>query len=133
MYGRKVRRFYGEQRASGAVVHIELSPGIVAVVPAWMLDAAICASMTLGEPRVGLSALQELKRLLVQAGEQRNCHDSGSIIQEKYREDSIDTTHDITPIASSVEDGTRQRRAAAAERRRARKSNGATGQLSVVT
>ena len=75
-FGRTVRRFYSEQRASGEVVHIELAPGVVTVVAAWMLDAAACAGMTLGEPRVAVSALMDLHRLLLQRGVKRSCHDT---------------------------------------------------------
>ena len=45
LYGRRVRREYSEQRASGEVVHVEVEPGIVIVVAAWMLNAAACARM----------------------------------------------------------------------------------------
>jgi hypothetical protein len=34
------------------------------VLPAWMFDAGICAGMSLGFPRVALSAIKELNRLV---------------------------------------------------------------------
>ncbi len=40
LYGRWFRRQYGEQRATGDVVYVEVAPGVVLVVAAWMLDAA---------------------------------------------------------------------------------------------
>ena len=97
-------------------------------VAAWMLDAAACSSMTLGEPRVALSALLDLEQLLKRHGDGSSCHDSGSIIGEKHREESIDTARDVSPSAIAVEDGTREPRAEAAERRRTVSSHRATGQ-----
>ena len=43
---------YSERRAGGEVVHVEVAPGVVIVVAAWMLDPAACAGMALGAPRV---------------------------------------------------------------------------------
>jgi hypothetical protein len=34
LYGQRVRRIQGEQRASGEFVHVELMPGVVTIVPA---------------------------------------------------------------------------------------------------
>ena len=51
MCGRRVRQQYREQRANGEVVHVEVQPGIVIVVAAWMLSATACARMELGTPR----------------------------------------------------------------------------------
>ncbi|EQD62922.1 hypothetical protein B2A_02620, partial [mine drainage metagenome] len=39
-YGRRVRAHYSEQRASGRIVHVEIEPGVVTVLPDWMLDAS---------------------------------------------------------------------------------------------
>ena len=50
---------------SSDVVHVEVTPGVVIVVAAWMLDRAACAGMSLGAPRVKLAALAELHQLLV--------------------------------------------------------------------
>ena len=47
---------YSEQRATGEVVHVEVAPGVVTCVAAWMLDAAACAGMELGAPRVSVDA-----------------------------------------------------------------------------
>src|SRR5215203_2030324 len=71
LYGRRVRRQYLERRAGGEVVHVEVAPGIVIVVAAWMLDPAACAGMELGAPRVAVSALAELHRLLIEHGFRR--------------------------------------------------------------
>ena len=74
-YGRRLRAQYSEQRGSGRVVHVEVAPGVVTVLPDWMLDASICAGMTLGAPRVSTSALGELQRLLVACGFRRSSGD----------------------------------------------------------
>jgi hypothetical protein len=50
------------------MVHVEVSPGVVVVLAAWMLDAAACAGMEIGPPRAAVSALVVLHRLLVDLG-----------------------------------------------------------------
>ena len=47
LYGRRVRRHYVERRVGGEVVHVEVAPGVVMVVAAWMLDPVACAGMEL--------------------------------------------------------------------------------------
>ena len=71
-HGRRVRAHYSEQRAGGRVVHVEDKPGIVTVLPEWMLDASICASMQLGMPRVSVDCLRDLHRLLLVRGFRRS-------------------------------------------------------------
>ena len=119
LHGRRVRRFYSERRAGGVVVHIEVSPGVVTAVAAWMLDAATCSSMTLGEPRAALSALRDLQQLLRRHDGVSSCHDSASITGEKHREESIETACDVSASAIAIEDGTREPRVDAVERPRA--------------
>src|ERR1035441_2090775 len=72
LYGRRLRRQYGEQRAAGEVVHVEVTPGVVLVVAAWMLDAASCAGMELGAPRASVAALVDVHQLLFQRGLRRS-------------------------------------------------------------
>src|SRR5260370_23090558 len=83
LYGRRVRRQYVERRAGGDVVHVEVAPGVVIVVAAWMLDPAACAGMGLGAPRVTLAALAELHQLLTEHGFRRSSRDDQTIVQEK--------------------------------------------------
>ena len=68
LYGRRLRRQCSENRQSGAVVHVEVEPGVVIVVAAWMLDPVACAGQELGPPRVSLSALCDLHDLLTPFG-----------------------------------------------------------------
>jgi hypothetical protein len=42
----------------------ELPDGNIGAIPEWMTDVAVCASLTVGEPRIGLTALLELRRFL---------------------------------------------------------------------
>jgi hypothetical protein len=53
------------------VVHIEVSFGVVIVVPAWMLHDASCAGMEMVEPRASLEALTELHGTLCRQGLRR--------------------------------------------------------------
>jgi hypothetical protein len=68
LHGRQLRRHYGERRAEGDVVHVEVASGIVTMVAAWMLDPAACAGMEVGSPRVAVSALADLHSLLTALG-----------------------------------------------------------------
>src|SRR5882757_3166442 len=86
-YRRRVRRQYVERRAGGDVVHVEVAPGIVIVVAAWMLDPAACAGMALGAPRVTLAALAELHQLLTERGFRRSSRDDPTIVQEEQHEE----------------------------------------------
>lgn len=68
LYGRFVRRYYGEQRRGSDVVVVEHEPGVTTAVERWMLDRGICAPMTLGEPQVSLQALTDVDRVLKDHG-----------------------------------------------------------------
>src|SRR5215831_21328643 len=83
LYGRRVRRQYVERRAVGEVVHVEVAPGNVLVVATWMLDAAACAGMELGMPRVTIAALADLHQLLIEHGFRQRSSDGSTIVQEK--------------------------------------------------
>jgi hypothetical protein len=67
-----------------------VAPGIVLAVAAWMLDAAACAGMELGTPRVTIAALAELHQLLIEHGYRRSSSDDSTIVQEKQREKPAD-------------------------------------------
>jgi hypothetical protein len=90
LYGRRVRRQYGERRAGGEIVHVEVAPGNVLAIAAWMLDAAACAGMELGTPRVTIAALAELHQLLIEHGFRRRSSDGSTIVQETQRETPAD-------------------------------------------
>jgi len=51
---------HSEQRASGRVIHVEVTPGTVMILPDWMVDASVCAGMALGAPHISMDALREL-------------------------------------------------------------------------
>ena len=70
-----IRRQYIEQRAAGDVVHVEVAPGVVIVVAAWMLDSVACAGMGFGAPRVAVSELVELHHQLIEGGLRRSSRD----------------------------------------------------------
>jgi hypothetical protein len=60
--------------------------GLVTMVPAWMLDPAVCAGMKLGEPRVSVAALRELHHRLVERGLRRDSSNDSTIVQEECDE-----------------------------------------------
>ena len=77
LFGRRVRIERTDNRKAGRFVHVEVLPGVVTVVAAWMLDASACIGMEIGAPRVSLAALHDLDDLLKRRGFRRSC--SGDI------------------------------------------------------
>jgi hypothetical protein len=55
-------------RSDGDFVYVEKDPGIVVLLPAWMLDPVVCSTMELGTPRVALDALCNLHETLIVIG-----------------------------------------------------------------
>ena len=102
LHGRRVRRQHAERRAGGVVVHVEVAPGVVIVVAAWMLDPVACAGMALGAPRVAVSALVDLHHLLIERGFRRSSLDDPTIVQEERDEKPADTGAAIRRRASSA-------------------------------
>jgi hypothetical protein len=85
-YRRRFRHEGTEERASGAIVRVEISPGDILKVPAWMLDRAMCAEMEMGAPRVSVSGLVELHRLLAQLGFRQTSSDRFDTTEEACNE-----------------------------------------------
>ena len=77
--------------AGGEVVHVEIAPGVVIVVAAWMLDPVACAGMGFGAPRVAVSALVELHHLLIESGFRRSSRDDPTIVAEEQHEEFVRT------------------------------------------
>jgi hypothetical protein len=65
LFRRRVKVRDVEQRSGGRIVHIDAGDGAVKVIAEWMLDAAACSAMRLGEPRVSVVALSNLHQLLI--------------------------------------------------------------------
>ena len=59
------------------------------MIPSWMLDAAVCAGMELGEPVVSLSGLAELHHLLHDIGAGRNSREATSPFREETDDDCL--------------------------------------------
>ena len=72
LYSRRLRQQYGEQRAAGEVVRVEVTPGVRMVVAAWMLDAPPVQAWNWVLPAHRCAALADLHRLLSQRGLRRS-------------------------------------------------------------
>ena len=72
LFQSQVRLQYSEMRASGEVVHVEVEPGRVVAVAAWMLYPVACSGMVVGSPQVAPMALFELSKLLKVLGLRRS-------------------------------------------------------------
>ena len=70
-FGRRLRVEGIEHRADGSVASVEVQPGLIVKIAAWMLDPAGCAGMEIGTPRASLAALSALHDLLVARGLRR--------------------------------------------------------------
>jgi len=88
------------------MVHVEVSPGVVVVLAAWMLDAAACAGMEIGPPRAAVSALVVHHRLLVDLGLRSSSPDDSNVVREER-----DGQAGCSP-GGQVERGERDRQAA---------------------
>jgi hypothetical protein len=86
LFGRRVRIERADNRKAGRFVHVEVLPGVVTVVAAWMLDASACVGMEIGAPRASLAALQDLDDLLKRRGLRRSC--SGDIAAREEQPDA---------------------------------------------
>ena len=62
-------------------MHVELAPGVVAVLPAWKLDAVYCASLKVGAPQVSLAALCALHELLIACESQQVSADDNIVTE----------------------------------------------------
>src|ERR1700744_2208813 len=71
LHGRKVRQLYAERRSGREVAVVEAEPGVAIVLAAWMLDPAVCATMSFGPPAVDIAGLVDLDRLLKAFGLRR--------------------------------------------------------------
>jgi hypothetical protein len=72
LFGQRLRIERVDKRRSGQVVHVEVLPGVITVIPAWMLDASACTGMEVGAPRLSLAALSDLDALLKRRGLRRS-------------------------------------------------------------
>lgn len=99
LYGRRLLRQYGEHRATGDVVYVEVEPGVVLVMAAWMLDAASCSGMELGEPCASVAALADLHHLLSALGFRRS---SCGVFHTEYEEQDDPYTKITSDAASST-------------------------------
>jgi hypothetical protein len=85
-----VRRIQSERRASGELVHVELTPSAVTILPAWKLDPVYCAGLKIGAPQVTLAALCSLRELLI-ACESRLVSADGNIVTQETQDGSAVT------------------------------------------
>lgn len=115
LYGRFVRRYYGEQRRGSDLVVVEHEPGVTTAVERWMFDRAICAAMKLGEPQVSLRALMDLDRVLKDHGLRQVFSDDATVIEEACDESATAPRHRKTTLPAQHDVG--NARADADERR----------------
>lgn len=103
LYGRKVRQLYAEQRSGREVVVVEAEPGVAIVLAAWMLDPAVCSTMSLGAPTINIAGLADLDRLLKARGLRRRCSDEPLPTEEVHHATvAIDCSDQTTASARDI-------------------------------
>jgi hypothetical protein len=75
-------------------VHVELARGVVAVLPAWKLDAVYCASLKVGAPQVSLAALCALHELLIACESRQVSADDSGVTEAQDGTSAIARTKD---------------------------------------
>lgn len=65
-------------------MHVELTPGVVTILPAWKLDPVYCAGLKVGAPQVSLAALGVLHELLVACESRLVSADGNTVTQEAH-------------------------------------------------
>lgn len=76
--------FQSHQRGDGQYVALERAPGVAIMAPAWVLDAAVCSTLSLGVPLVSIAALNDLHSVLASLGFRRGCVDEESTKEAEY-------------------------------------------------
>ena len=100
--GRRLRRHHSERRAGSNFVHVEVAPGVVTVVAAWMLDPGACTGMEIGQPRVAAGELADLHRLLTGLGFRTDSRSDSDVAQGSSDEAS---TAEYSASDASDDDG----------------------------
>src|SRR5438128_2556575 len=63
-HGKRVRGYGRQGRGGRQILYIEVEPGLSREIPAWMCDAAVCAAITSGRPRIAGDAPSERRAVL---------------------------------------------------------------------
>lgn len=101
LVGQSLPVLYREQRRGEQVAICEFPDGSRAVVPAWMLERAACATLMSGAPQVSLEALRDLRRLLDALSLERFPADAaGSVLDE---DEHLPRNENGTRVAPPVE------------------------------
>lgn len=81
-FGQKVLIRRVEERGTGRFLKILVPTGAVIAISGWMVDPVVCGGMTVGAPRVDLTALVELNTL-VTGGDKASLFRSGRRITQE--------------------------------------------------
>jgi hypothetical protein len=117
LYGRRVKVRDVELRGGSQVVHIDAGCGTVRMIAGWMLDAAACSCMELGDPRVTIAALCSLHQLLVDRRLRGNSPDDSTIVREKRNGQAANRRSSRSAVDTAPDEhDVRHRRASGDER-----------------
>jgi len=102
-FGSDVRVFRVYQSGNEQYAALERDPGVAVMAPAWVLNAAVCSTLSLGMPLVSIAALNDLHGVLVSLGFRRSCVDKEST-QEAEDDPGTNTPSTIVAALSTPSD-----------------------------
>jgi hypothetical protein len=96
LHGQRVRVYGRQGRAGRQILYIEVQPGLSREIPAWMCDAAVCAAISSGGPRLAIAALSELRAVFDgrSAGRPSDGSSTSSMAKEGLDETSLSQSTD---------------------------------------
>ena len=128
LFGQRVRLEGIEQRAAGSIASVEVQPGLMIKISAWMLDPASCAGMEIGAPRASLAALAALHDLLVGQELRRSSSDDRNVSGET-RDEVFACTSGAAKRAPTAQHAARRADAARLEPDGTGRGRGRTGRV----
>lgn len=87
LHGERLRVQQRLDKHGQQVLHLEVHSDVSWELPAWMCDASVCGSMSMGEPQISLEALYGLRSALVEHFSSLDGGSSDSPDEEESRGD----------------------------------------------
>ena len=102
LHGEQLRLCQRTGRGGREILYVEVRAGLSRELPAWMADAAVCTTMSLGPPQIGIDALNELRAVLTDHS--RDPVDGGLLTSSDTEE-----ARDDKPISKATRAGSQAR------------------------
>ncbi len=93
--------FQAHKRGDGQYVALERDPGVVIMAPAWVLDAVVCSTLSLGAPLASIAALNDLHGVFASLRFRRSFVDEESTQEAEYDPGTKDRSSAVAATPSS--------------------------------